>query len=449
MEELEKNELKEKPSIFSKAVKFIGKVTSKKNLKKIDAIKKTSKFEEFLNQINKDDELYPVVEKVAHLCDDAIVIAREKLVIADKLYVLDEEIKEIECYEKLTNEDIEEFKELLSRFISLTKDRNALRYQMTGFDKGLEKMERLEKDAKFIVDNTHDAERQQRFFKHDLAYLEGEKKDLEYQRENLINSQEFLYKLSIALVIIFAFITTILVFLHIFRGANVFFVTAIMCILVIIITSSIYVFKRYIKRELKLNIRKQHRAVELINKKRVVYAHYTNFLNYVYKKYNVRNSEKLRQNIKDYSNYKHVTTRFDAIRDMLYETESSIDNFLRAKGITNTAITTERFAKTVNIDDKRKYYSELTTQKEKLEVRLKELDEKHESIWNNLILLNEDDNKASDIIDNIIQKYIDEVGRLVSLKEENKGSQEEDILGEDQDDNIDKKENYDYNSDIT
>lgn len=409
---------KDKVSIFKKAVNFIGRVTAKKNKNTEIEHKTASKFEDFLKEIDPDDDMYLIIQNVANLCDDAIVIAREKLMLMDKLQVLNEEIKEIECYENLTDDDIEHLKDLLARFMSLTKDRNALRYQIVGFDKGLTKMENLEEDARFIVDNTEEAERSQRFLKHDLGYLEGERAELQYERENLINTQEFIYKFTIVLVVFFGVATTFLGFIHIFRGVSLFFPAAIMTILLIIIVTSILIFKSYIKKQLHLNLKKQYRAVELINKKTVVYAYYTNFLNFVYKKYNVRNAEKLKQNIKDYGNYKHLTTRFDAIRDMLYETENNIDNFLRDKGITNTSITTERFAKTVNIDDKRKYYKELTKEKEKLEDRLKELNIKHDEIWKDLVLLNEEDKTASKIIDRIIKRYIDEVSKLVNFRDE-------------------------------
>lgn len=448
-----KEEEEEKISIFKKAVNFIGKVTAKKNTKTEIKHKRSSKFEDFLKEVDQDDDMYLIIENVANLCDDAIVIAREKLILMDKLQVLHEEIKEIECYENLTDEDIEHLKELLARFMSLTKDRNALRYQITGFDKGLTKMENLEEDARFIVDNTQEAERNQRFLKHDLGYLEGEKTELQYERENLINTQEFIYKFSIVLVVIFGVATTFLGFIHIFRGVSLFFPAAIMTILLIIIITSIYIFKSYIKKQLRINLKKQYRAVELINKKTVVYAYYTNFLNFVYKKYNVRNAEKLKQNIKDYGNYKHLTTRFDAIRDMLYETENNIDSFLREKGITNTSITTERFAKTVNIDDKRKYYAELTKERGKLEDRLKELDIRHDEIWKDLVLLNEVDNTASKIIDRIIKKYIDEVSKLVNFKDKDAETVNEPNLNPevnmDKRMDIDNKEKFDYNEDVT
>ena|GEM_PF-404771 len=414
--ELEEDE-EETASIFTKTKSFFKKLTRKREK---PPERMASLFDEFLKELDTEDEMYEIVEGVARLCDDAIVIAREKLVIIDRVHVLGEEIKEIKCYEKLTDLEIEDLKELLARFMSLTQDRNALRYQIIGFDKNLIKMEQLEEDAKFIVDNTQNAERQQRFLKHDLGYLQGEKSDLEYERVRLKNTQEFIYKFSIALVIVSGLLITFLVFIHIFRGINVFLPSAILCIVLILAINGMHSLKRYVKRQLIINMKKQHKAAEIYNKKIVVYAYYTNFLNFVYNKYGVRNSDKLQQNIKDYTNYKHLTTRFDAIRDMLYETEATIETFLREKGIVNTAITTERFAKSINIDDKRKYYAELKAEKDGLDARLKELDEQHNKIWSDLVILNEEDKSSTKIIDRIIQKYISEVNKLVNLKDEDR-----------------------------
>ena len=81
----------------------------------------------------------------------------------------------------------------------------------------------------------------------------------------------------------------------------------------------VYLFRRHAYHELVLNNKKQKRAIELLNKKNVIYAYYTNFLKFEYDKYKVRNSTMLSSNLKDYDNYKHLVNRYDQISKILYQ----------------------------------------------------------------------------------------------------------------------------------
>ena len=411
---MEANEIKElikvekKRSFFNRVVVFLGQTFKSKP----PLPDKVSKFEEFVKSVSPNDPIYETVKKVAALCDKAISLSKEKLLTESKLQVLNAEIQEISYYEKLTEDDIEYLRELLARYMSLSKDRTALRYQITGFDKALEKMGPLEDDAKFVLENVRDAEKKQRYFKHDLMHIEGERMALVYERENLLNAQNFVHKFSVALVVLFGLAALGTTLFGIITRNDVFIPLLIMCFMLFLIVPGMYYMRNRLVTELRLNLKKHHRAVELFNKKSVVYAHYTRFLNFVYKKYDVGNSEKLTQNIKDFSNYKHILTRFDAIGKSLRNTEEQIDFFIKEHHIHHTGGTIESFAKTVNIEDKQRYFWDLKKEQKRLENRNKELEDKHNSIWNDLVLLNEED-KKSKVIDFIIQRYIEEVSRLV------------------------------------
>ncbi|MCL1994963.1 MAG: hypothetical protein FWG63_02015 [Defluviitaleaceae bacterium] len=413
---MEPNEVKEliqekkekKLSFFNRIVVFLGQTFKRKRR----LPERVSKFEEFVKAVSPKDPIYETVKTVASLCDKAIVIAKEKLLIESKLQVLGAEIQEIAYYENLTNEDIEHLRDLLDRYMSLSKDRTAMRYQIVGFDKTLEKMGALEEDAKFILANVQDAERKQRYFKHDLMHINGERIALSYERENLLNAKNFIHKFSFALVVLFGLASIGMTLFGIITNADIFVPLLILCIMLFIIVPGMHYMRDRLVAELRLNLRKHRRAVELFNKKSVVYAHYTNFLKFVYKKYNVTNSEKLMQNIKDYSHYKHILARFDTIGNTLRSTEELIDFFIRQHGIHYMGGTIESFAKTVSIEDKQRYFWELKKEQKRLEDLNKNLEEQHNAIWNDLVLLNEED-KKSKVIDFIIQRYIEEVSLLV------------------------------------
>lgn len=414
-----------KQSPFSRLVNILGQSFKRKEKPET----KNSKFEEFVSTVNPEDPIYETVQKVALLCDEAITLAKEKLIIESKLQILNAEIQEISYYEKLTTDDIDYLKEMLNRYMSLSKDRVTMRYQISGFDKALERMGPKEEDAKYILANVRDAEKKQRYFKHDLMYLEGEKVALNYERENLLNAQNFIQKFSFVLVSLFGVGALSFTLFGIITRADVFLPLAIMCLMLLGIIPLIFYLKNRINRELVINLKKRHKAIDMFNKKSIVYAHYTKFLSFIYKKYEVGNSENLTKNLKDYTNYKNILTRFDAIGNSLKRTEDQIDFFIKEHNIQNSAATIEGFAKTVNIEDKQRYFWELKKEQKRLEERNKYLEQTHNNIWNDLVLLNEED-KKSKVIDQIIQKYISEVSRLVHTVKF-----EEDL----QDDEIEKK----------
>jgi len=204
----------------------------------------------------------------------------------------------------------------------------------------------------------------------------------------------------------------VLAYLYIFNHSAIFFPMSLLVLSIMAVVTLLYLFRRRLTYELEVNRKKQLRAIEMLNKKSVVYAYYTNFLKYEYGKYKVKSAQMLETNLKDYHNYQHVTNRVDSIRKIMYETEAAIDTFLRDKNIAvHTSL--EKFARTVNIDDKKRYHNELSEEKRAIEVNLASLDAKHERIWDLLTELNEKDKSAEGIIDKIIQTYLAEANRTL------------------------------------
>ena len=403
---------RKKTGLFGKLVSVFGSMGSR--LKRSDLLSgEISRFDEFVKAVDPKDPIYDTVKKVATLCDEAIKLSREKLMLDSKLQVVGSELNEIGYYENLSEEDIEHLKEMVARYMGLSKDRNGMRYQIASFDKAIERMDNLEDDAKYILENVRDAEKKQRYFKNDLRHLEGEKTALIYERESLINAQVFVQKLSLVLVILFMLAGMGIAGFALATRGSFFVPMFILVFMLLVIVPVLTYVKNRIVRELKLNLRKQKRASELFNQKSVVYVHYTKFLNFVYKKYQVQNADKLDQNIRDYDHYRHILTRYDAIGKSMRDTEDAIDYFIREKGIKHTAATIEAFAKTMDVEDKKRYYNELKREHERLLARNTQLEHSYNTIWNDLVILNDAD-KKSQIIDFMIQRYIEEVGKLAS-----------------------------------
>ena len=420
-----------KTNVFAGLINFINKLTPAPRAKRAGA---ASRFELLVRLVPKKHESYEVVKKCAELCDEAIMISKRRIQAIRRAGVLAEKMSELECYESLTDEEIVDFKNMIERFISLNKDRNALRFQIVGFDKGLVEMENLEEGAKSILDSMENSERYRKILRHDIGLLQGEKSDLEHDYIQMQNAGDFVQKLSVGLLSAFGLMATFLGFWIFINNENMFVPTALLCFTVIVLIMFLRVFRQRISRELRINLLKQQKCVEFINKKSVVYAYHLNFLRFAYKKYNVRNTGKLKKNLSDFNDYKTITRRYDSIKNAMYQTERQIEGFLREKNIVNALITIEKFAKTVDLEDKRKVYNDYAKEKNRMEKLLEGFDKLLEGIWGELTLLGELDKTPDKIVERIISQYTEEVENIVKINtpvdvagDNDKDSEAEDI----------------------
>ncbi len=415
---------------FNFALDFINRFSGKKNKNDEKQFEEYSKFGDFLFYLSEKDEGYEDVKKAVVLCDEAIKIARNRLFSSQRIKDFNARLREVECYNKLSDEEAKELKELLEKFLALTKERNILMYQLVDFDNGLNKLVDMEKEANEIIPKLEEAEFQQRILKQDLSYLKGEKLELEEERDKLFFAMNFIYKFTIAMVMLFSGIVIILALLNVFKNLVVFFSLTLLVILVIFVVSLVYFFRRKINFEIKLNAKKQSKAVELINKKTVVYSYYTNFLRYEYNKFKVKNAEMLKTNLKEYDHYKHITTRYDSIRNIMYQTQDMLEKFLKEKKITDVNASIERFARTVDIDDKIEYCNNLNEKKAAEEAKLAEFDSRHVEIWDELTNLNVEDKTKDHIVEKVIDAYLKEAEKLVFRNdEEGENSEVTDFYG--------------------
>jgi ABC-type multidrug transport system fused ATPase/permease subunit len=384
-----------------------------------------SRFKLFFENMRTNDPSYIHVRRACGLCEDALRIAKHRLRLSGRIQILDDKLAEVESFTRLTDDELEDLKRMLDRFVSLTSERMILLNKLSDFDNSLVEMFTLEDDAAIAMPQIKNAEKHQRALKHDLGYLQGEKEELVEEREDMIRTVLFINRFSIGIVALFLIVSLVLVYFYVFLKVNIFLPTAILVLLVMLIISLLYVFRQRVRAEMKQNLRKQHRAIELINKKSVVYAYYTNYLKYSYGKYKVKHSRVLEKNMKDFESYKFIVNRIDTVRSLMYETEDSIERFMKEKKLTGVKASIEGFARTVNLEDKKRYFTELKREKHTVEKELAELDARHEEIWDTLMALNEADVTKEHTIEKVISTYLTEAAKLFERVEQEKQEQEE------------------------
>ncbi|MCL2664926.1 MAG: hypothetical protein FWE82_04885 [Defluviitaleaceae bacterium] len=386
----------------------------KKKKKKTSAYEMHTVFRRFIDDMHPADPLYPSVRQTAQLCDEALKSAKSRIKLNGKIHALNGRMAELESYNSLSEKDANEIKNLLDSYLAVSEERSQLHEQLTEFDPTLAKMFKLEEDASAAMANMKDAERYQQVLKQDLSYIDSEKEELAFDREGMATGLTFIHYFSVGMVALFAVTAAVLAFFFIVSGENIFWPTAIFVVLAALIIGLLYSFRKKLQRDIRVNTKKQKRAVALLNKKNVVYAYYTNYLRYTYRKYKVRNTQMLANHLEDFGKYKALLKRIDLLRKLRYETEDTIEKFLREKKLTGIKSTIEGFARTVKLEDKRRYYSEMKDERAAVERQLVELEATHEELWDVLNVLSERDTSEDKLIDKIIQAYLDEAARAFS-----------------------------------
>ena len=378
-----------------------------------EVVANKSRFEGFLRHGEKEGK-HGVVSAVT-LCDEALDIVAERVMLINRLKSLEERMAEVECYGRLTDKEADALKGLLDRYTALTKELATLKSQAAGFDKDLPRMEHLEKEARQDLPEIKFAEEHRQIFKYDIDCLEGEKATLVQERSRLNKAVSFVHKFSAVLVLFFCGVVLAAVFLHVFRDMQIVTVLSVMLAAAILLSAMIYALRRRLKHELLLNFKKQERAVELLNKKIAVYAHFTNYLNYEYKKFHVVDGETLINNLVDYNNYKQIVKRLSNLHNIMSQTEEDIGLFLKNKGIDTKFSPIAKFAATLNLDDKKQFYEELLREKGMIEKSLEGLDTRNSQIWDTLMSLLNSREHDFDIINKIIENYEEKAEHLLNM----------------------------------
>jgi len=380
-----------------------------------------SKFKHYYYELDKSDPDYITVRQAATLCDDALRVATQRLKVSKRLNVLTNQLSELDAFINLTEEDIDNLKRMLERFVALAKERSVLLEKLTNYDASLVQMEPLADDAWQAMPSIKDAEKHQRALRMDIGYLSGEKEELLFEREDMLKNLKFIRNFTIVTVGVFVIMALTLVGLAFLTELYILVPIFLLVILAMAFVVIINIFAYRVKREIKVNAKKQQRAIELLNKKSVVYAYYTNFLRYCYKKYKASNSRTLENNLNDLESYRHLANRIDTVRSLMYETETAIERFLREKKLGGVKSTVEGFAKTINLEDKRRRFTELNAEKILSEKTLLDLDKRHEEVWDTLITISVEDQTGT--IKGIMDSYMNEAQKLFDAH--NKKDEEE------------------------
>ena len=111
-------------------------------------------------------------------------------------------------------------------------------------------------------------------------------------------------------------------------------------------------------------------------------------------------------------------SRYDNIGKLVYEVQGQLEDFLLSKKIHISNGSLESFAKSINIDNQIAYFKEIDNKKQKIEARIKEIEDEHQQLLEKLVKLNIEDTSKEKVIEKIIKAYLNETEKILSEEDE-------------------------------
>lgn len=403
---------------------FFVKVKNLKNifnfkLKKLEEpVYKGNRFQKYLEGLDILDPSYEIIKEAIEFCQQSLYFSERRIYLGNKLQQLVLKENDLEIFNTLQKEDFQKLQNYIDVYKTVEKETGTLKNQVNSYDKSLDYLSKFEQEVEHVIKEMEYHENRQASLKRDMAYISGEKEELVYSKQQLEQGLDFLYKFSIILVCVLAIVAFTMGILKIAYKMKVFVPLIILSVLTIILGSAIYIFQRKFRHEIHRNALLQVRAVELLNRAKVLYANCTTFLNFECKKFRVRNSAMLKNNWDEYMYQKQIARRHIAMNNRMQDVINSITNMLTNKGMQNVQDLFEDLLNLLTLDDRRVLYRSIKDERKNIEKELDDLDIKQEKIWGQLIELQQKDATEDNIISHIIQAYEEETESLISKLEE-------------------------------
>ena len=156
-----------------------------------------------------------------------------------------------------------------------------------------DKIASLEKDIPESLKKLYDMEARDSMLKSDMGYLEGEKEDILFMREENANSINRTRNMLMAVLISGMLIVFIIASVSLMTKTSATVYSLV--IGVVALASFVGAYLKYLnlKSEIRLADAKYARAVSLLNKVKVKYINNTNTLDYIYSKFDVHSAREL------------------------------------------------------------------------------------------------------------------------------------------------------------
>lgn len=249
--------------------------------------------EDVLSEEDSKDE-----RKVHHYvlghCEQIIETAKELEDEKTEYRVVTSYLTDIQTIEEMPEKDAATLRDTAHSIVTLNQSReDYLATTRKISDSQYAMMQQDERVLTEAIKRLQANEMYQAAVKRDMQYLEGEKTEWTYYRQELMDEQKFLRKLSGVLFGVMVMLFAIILVMKVGFEADVTLLFTLLAFSAAATGCFILIKMQSNEREIKKSQVNMNHAISLLNKTKVKYVHFTNAVDYVYEKYNVHNSYEL------------------------------------------------------------------------------------------------------------------------------------------------------------
>ncbi|WP_105619412.1 DUF3784 domain-containing protein [Vallitalea okinawensis] len=314
-------------------------------------------------------------------------------------------ITDLKGLEKLSDEEEEQFSRAINSVRNAKVEKELVKKELNKIQ--LEKVpDEFYHNFEDTLNELKKADEKQRLAKSDMNYLEGEKGYLDYQKEKYEKLLRVMRYMGVTISILIGVAILVLAVLYTTFSESLIIPVVVLFAITLFSIVWIYIWKRNITYELKMNVKKQEKAMELLNKAKIKYARHTNYLNYAYNKYHVDNLNKLIRLWEDFKLFKSTNVQYLELRK--YETSvlTNIETIFLKYNIIEDEYLLNECDKIINKQERIVFIKSLEDSVKESNKRLKQNKNEQSKYWQIIYRLKNRDLAMADKIDKIIEEKL-------------------------------------------
>ncbi len=298
--------------------------------------KKEKNLDDILNEVT--EELSPSdmadEKKVQHYvlehCQQMIEAAKELEEEKSEYRVVTSYLKDIQVLEEMPEAEMVILKDTASNIIMLDQSRESyLSTTKKITDSQYAQMQRDEDKIAAAIQSLQSNEKYQSAVKRDMQYLEGEKTEWIYYKQELQNEQKIMRRLAYGLFGMLLVLLTVILVLQVGFETDTRYLFMILTAAGAIGGFSIYIRMQNNTEEMKKADLNTNHAITLLNKTKIKYVNTTNAVDYACEKYHVANSYELNYIWEQYMEAKREREKFERTSDDLEYFRGKLVRMLR------------------------------------------------------------------------------------------------------------------------
>lgn len=287
--------------------------------------KEKKSIDDILEQVSEDllsPEDMQDDRKVHHYvlnhCELLIDTAKELEEQKSEYRVVTSYLKDIQMIEEMPEKETGILRDAASNIVALNESRDSyLQTTKKINDLQYAQMEQDEEEVIRAIQTLQSNEMYQAAVKRDMQYLEGEKTEWIYYRQELLNEQKLMRRLAYILFGVFLMLMSVILVLRMGFFMDVTYLFILLVASGALGGASIFVRMQNNRVDIKKAEANTNRAIILLNKAKIKYVNSTNAIDYTCEKYHVKNSYELNYIWEQYMEAKREKEKFERASDDL------------------------------------------------------------------------------------------------------------------------------------